>query len=224
MTKRYAPATNRNREPILAVLQKYLPSTGNIFPILAVLQKYLPSTGNILEIASGTGEHSVFFAPHFFSQKWIPSDVTSECLASINSWGEDCPTDNLQSPLTIDVMKENWYESLISENINALVCINMIHISPWSACVGLLNGAGKILPSGGVLYLYGPYKVNNQHTSIGNEQFDATLRFQNDQWGIRDVGAVKKVAQECGFDLGEKVPMPANNFSLIFNKKSIQEY
>ena len=201
MTKRHAPATSRNREPILKVLKQHL-----------------PSKGNILEIASGTGEHGVFFAPYFSPQQWIPSDQDPECLASIKSWRRDCSTDNLQSPLTIDVMKENWHQSLTSQNIRSLICINMIHISPWEACVGLIKGTSQILPSDGVLYLYGPYKVNNQHTAISNEQFDESLRLRNPLWGIRDLESVAKLAQENDLHLKEKIAMPANNFSLIFEK------
>ena len=201
MTKRHAPATSRNREPILKVLKQHL-----------------SSTGNILEIASGTGEHGVFFAPYFSQQQWIPSDQDPECLASIKSWRRDSSTDNLQSPLTIDVMKENWHQSLTSQNIRSLICINMIHISPWEACVGLIKGASKILPSGGVLYLYGPYKVNNKQTAISNEQFDESLRLRNPLWGIRDLESVAKLAQKNDLHLKEKIAMPANNFSLIFEK------
>ena len=201
MTKRHAPATSRNREPILKVLKQHL-----------------PSKGNILEIASGTGEHGVFFAPYFSPQQWIPSDQDPECLASIKSWRRDSSTDNLQSPLTIDVMKENWHQSLTSQNIRSLICINMIHISPWEACVGLIKGTSQILPSDGVLYLYGPYKVNNQHTAISNEQFDESLRLRNPLWGIRDLESVAKLAQKNDLHLKEKIAMPANNFSLIFEK------
>ena len=201
MTKRYAPATNRNREPILAVLKQYI-----------------PSTGNILEIASGTGEHSIFFAPHFVAQQWIPSDLNPDALASINAWRQDCPTNNLQPPLTIDVTIKNWYEPFIDRQITSSICINMIHIAPWSAFLGLVEGVSKILPTSGIFYLYGPYKINNQHTAMSNEQFDASLRSRNPQWGIRNLETVSEVAQENNLHLKAKVAMPANNFSLIFTK------
>ena len=168
--KKYAPATQRNREPILTVLKEAL-----------------PARGNILEIASGTGEHAVFFAPHFPQSKWIPSDINPESLLSIAAWRKDCPTDNnLQPPLTLDVAQPNWEKQLKKSNITAIICINMIHISPWDSCVGLMTGARDLLPQDSILYLYGPYKVNNQHTAHSNQEFDQYLQAQN-----RDFGKVK---------------------------------
>lgn len=195
-------------------------TTKNRQPILNILQQFIPHQGNILEIASGTGEHSIFFAPHFPQQKWIPSDRASECLASIKAWGEEYPYPNLQSPLTIDVMEENWYFPLQEEKIGAIVCINLIHISPWEACVGLWEGAGKLLPKDGIVYLYGAYKVNNQHTAPSNEEFDRYLRNQNPLWGVRNLEDVQEVAHNFGLELIQTISMPSNNFSLIFVKNN----
>lgn len=204
--KKYAQAVLKNREPILNILKQFM-----------------PNQGNILEIASGTGEHSLFFAPHFPQQRWIPSDCTSESLASIKAWGEEYPHDNLQSPLTIDVMERDWFLSLQGKEISAIVCINMIHIAPWEACLGLLAGAGQLLPKDGILYLYGAYKVNNRHTAPSNEEFDRYLRSQNPLWGVRNVEDVEKVAHHGGLELSQTIPMPSNNFSLIFVKKGIKD-
>ncbi|BAQ66496.1 DUF938 domain-containing protein [Geminocystis sp. NIES-3709] len=201
MTKKYAPATTRNS-----------------LPILNVLKKIISPSGNILEIASGTGEHSVFFAPHFPQQQWISSDKQQECLSSIEAWKADCVTNNLRSPLKIDVMKSNWHQELTQENINTIICINMIHISPWEAYLGLMEGANKILSIDGIVYLYGAYKINNQHTSLSNQEFDFYLRSQNSSWGVRNLEDVVKVAENNGFCLEEKIAMPSNNFSLILRK------
>ena len=139
--KRYAAATQRNRQPILEVLQKYL-----------------PSRGNILEIASGTGEHAVFFATQFPNSQWYPSDRDPELLASIQAWSAEYSTDNLHPPLEIDVSSDRWSIENTDITFDAIVNINMIHISPFSAGKSLMAGAGRILPSDGILYLYGPYK------------------------------------------------------------------
>lgn len=199
--KKYSQATVKNREPILTVLQKFI-----------------PNRGHILEIASGTGEHSIFFAPHFPEQKWIPSDRTFESLASIKAWGEEYPQENLQSPLRIDVTEKNWFLPLVDEAIGAIVCINMIHISPWEACLGLFAGAGQLLPKDGIVYLYGAYKVNHQHRAPSNEEFERYLRSQNPLWGVRNLEDVEKVAHSYGLELRQTIPMPSNNLSLIFLK------
>lgn len=202
MSKKYAPATNRNRQPILEVLKEII-----------------PSSGNILEIASGTGEHSLFFAPNFPQQEWIPSDKQKDCLDSIKAWKRDCPTDNLQQPITIDVMKPDWWKPLLSKEITVVICINMIHIAPWLACLGLIEGAKKILPVNGIIYLYGPYKVQNQHTAPSNKEFDRYLQIQDSEWGVRNLEDVVSVANDNGFVLEKLVNMPANNLSLVFRKK-----
>jgi hypothetical protein len=199
--RQYAPATERNRQFILDILLRVL-----------------PPEGDILEIASGTGEHGVFFAPHLSSRRWIPSDPNPEALASIASWREYTAVDNLHPPLKIDVQRSHWY---LQNNLalSAIVCINMIHIAPWSACLGLMTGANNLLPSEGILYLYGPYKRGGVHTASSNLAFDRSLRDRNPEWGVRDLDDVVKVAGDVGLQLQEVVEMPANNLSVVFGKK-----
>lgn len=203
MTKRYAIATEKNRQPILEILKEII-----------------PFDGNILEIASGSGQHSLFFAPYFSQQQWIPSDKEKECLDSIKAWREGCLTDNLELPLKIDVMESNWYQGLKDKNIKVMVCINMIHISPWEACLGLMTAAREILLLDGILYLYGAYKINNQHTATSNQEFDKYLRSQNPAWGVRNLEDIIEVAGKNNLTFEKKIPMPSNNFSLIFRKIS----
>lgn len=200
--KRYAVATQRNREPILEVLQKVL-----------------PSEGNILEIASGTGEHAVFFASQFRDCQWYPSDRDSQLRASIEAWSKECPTDNLHPPLDIDASSNHWEIETAAIPIDAIVNINMIHIAPFAACEGLMAGAGRILPQEGILYLYGPYKREGKHTSASNEAFDKSLRDRDSQWGVRQLEDVIAVAKEANLALQEVIAMPANNLSVIFTKK-----
>ena len=200
--KQYAPATQRNREPILEVLLRVL-----------------PPSGNILEIASGTGEHSLFFAPAFSPRQWIPSDPNPIARNSIEAWRQESLIDNIQSPLNINVEDDRWVIETEKLNITTIININMIHISPWNACLGLMEGAKRILPSGGILYLYGPYKQEGKHTAPSNKSFDQSLRSQNPEWGVRNLEDVVKVAEDKGFILQEKIEMPANNLSVIFKKQ-----
>ena len=199
--RKYAPATQRNREPILEILSRNL-----------------ASHSNILEIASGTGEHGVYFASRCKSWHWIPSDINPQARESIIDWKKSERVDNLALPLTIDVTQDNWIEEVKELNINldAIVNINMIHISPWSACLGLIEGANKILSPGGILYFYGPFKRNGKHTADSNAKFDRSLRDRNPNWGIRDLEAVIKTAATANLRLQEVVEMPANNLSVIF--------
>jgi len=207
--RQYAPATERNRQPILEVLQQVI-----------------PQTGDILEIASGTGEHACFFAPYFPNQQWIPSDPDPLLRLSIEAWRQDCTSNNLQTPLEINVTLPNWDETIdpsaiakrhcVIADIGAIIAINLIHISPWSACQGLIAGAGKILQSGGILYLYGPYKQQGKHTAPSNEAFDQSLQFRNPDWGVRNLEDVVELAEKYQLNLHKIIPMPANNLSLIF--------
>ena len=203
--RQYAPATQRNREPILNVLKSVI-----------------PPHSNILEIASGTGEHAVFFAPEFSSCRWIPSDIDPQARESIQAWKNFVGVNNLALPLTIDVAQDNWLEQLAElqelEKIDVMVNINMIHISPWIACLNLIRGAGKILAPSGILYLYGPYKQNGQHTAESNLRFDRSLKERNPLWGIRDLEAVVEIAREANLQLTKIVEMPANNLSVIFTR------
>lgn len=199
--RQYAPATQRNRDAILDVLVDVL-----------------PPKGNILEIASGTGEHAVYFAPKLKNHQWIPSDPDGVLQESITAWQQFCPSPNCHPPKNINVLNSAWTEELQDLEITAIVNINMIHISPWEACLGLIQGAGNLLPSGGILYLYGPYKQGGRHTAPSNQSFDESLRLQNEAWGVRNLDDVIKVAQEQGLNFVKIVSMPANNLSVIFQK------
>lgn len=209
--RQYAPATQRNREPILKVLLQVL-----------------PPTGTVLEVSSGTGEHAVFFAPRLHPLGWIPSDPNPLARASIAAWREHCPTENLYPPLSLNVLDPVWVVEqddlpeplqqidLKRDPIVAIVNINMIHIAPWSACLGLMAGARRILPNGGILYLYGPFKQGGKHTAPSNAAFDESLQRQNSQWGVRDLDEVVAVAQAQNLSLVKTVAMPANNLSVFF--------
>ena len=200
--RKYAPATERNREPILKVLKRIL-----------------PPQGNILEIASGTGEHAVFFASRLAPCLWIPSDRDPLLRDSITAWKESREIDNLTAPLAIDASESQWVIETTEIKINAIVNINMIHISPWKSCLGLMAGAGRILSSGGILYLYGPYKRGGKHTAPSNASFDLSLRGSNSSWGVRNLEDVGEVAKAAGLVLQEIVAMPANNLSVIFQRQ-----
>lgn len=201
--RQYAPATQRNKEPILEVLSQNL-----------------GSPASILEIASGTGEHAIFFAASNRGWHWLPSDINPQARESIIAWKNSAPdATNLALPLAIDVTKSNWIEAVGDRKFDGLININMIHISPWEACLGLFDGAKEILSPGGILYLYGPFKRENQHTSTSNEQFDRSLRDRNPSWGVRDLETVVETAAQANFQLKEVIKMPANNLSVIFIKK-----
>lgn len=199
--KQYAPATQRNRETILEVLLRVL-----------------PPTGNILEISSGTGEHAIFFAPHLKPRIWIPSDPQLYLRESIAAWREEFSSDYLAPPLAIDTTETYWIVEEQNVDIAAIVNINMIHIAPWSACLGLMAGAGRILSASGILYLYGPYKQGGKHTAASNEAFDELLQARNLEWGVRNLEDVVDVAKEQGLSLVEVIPMPANNLSVVFKR------
>lgn len=221
--RQYAPATERNRQPILAVLKQVLP------PLIAPSHSPL-TTGTVLEISSGTGEHAVYFAPFFNHLYWLPSEPQATGRASIQAWGEAMSTKNLLlPPLNLDVSVQPWpvektpVQSQLAE-LNAPVCaivnINMIHISPWEMCEHLMAGAQRILPVGGVLYLYGPYKREGKQTSPSNEAFDEMLRSRDSRWGIRDLEAVVAVAEQHDLQLSQVIEMPANNLSVVFTRVS----
>jgi SAM-dependent methyltransferase len=186
----------------------------NRAPILAVLRRVLPRDGLVLEIASGGGEHAAYFAQHLPGLRWQPTDADHQMLDSIAAYRAAAGAANLLAPLCLDVTSEQWPV----ERADALVCCNMIHISPWAATEGLMAGAGRTLPRGGLIYLYGPYKIDGRHTAPSNQDFDARLRAQNPQWGVRDLTDVSNLARNHGFALGETVPMPANNLSVIFRR------
>lgn len=204
MTQRHAPATERNRAPILEVLQHHL-----------------PEDGAILEISSGTGQHASFFAPFFAPRQWLPSDVDEDNLASIAAWRGASSANNLLAPERIDVGASDWWQRpwLVNQMINAIVNINMIHIAPWACCEGLLRGSEKLLTAGGVLYLYGPFKQGGQHTAASNEAFDTHLKNQNPLWGVRNLESVIELAAQHGLEHRATIEMPANNLSVIFIRR-----
>jgi SAM-dependent methyltransferase len=195
--RRRAPAAERNRDAILAVLTRVL-----------------PESGVVLEIASGTGQHAVHCAAALPRVVWQPSDPDAASRDSIAAWRAHAGLANVDPPLALDVMNEDWG----IDAADALVCINMIHISPWQATEALMRGASRRLRAGGVLYLYGPYRRNGVHTAPSNEAFDAQLRATDPRWGVRDLEAVRALAEANGFTLSEIVDMPANNLSVIFIK------
>jgi SAM-dependent methyltransferase len=206
--RQYAPATQRNQ-----------------VPILEVLLQVLPPTGTVLEVSSGTGEHAIFFAPRLAPRKWLPSDPNPSARASIAAWQTYRPAENLYPPIALDAREACWEVeqpalrqrmNLEQDPIVAIVNINMIHIAPWSAGLGLLAGAKRILPAGGVLYLYGPYKQEGQHTAPSNQAFDQSLQMQNPQWGVRNLEDMIAAAQAEGLSFLQTVSMPANNLSVIF--------
>jgi hypothetical protein len=198
----YSPSTERNRAPIAAVLHRWL-----------------PSTGTVLEIASGTGEHVSHFAAEFPGLAFQPSDADHTARASIAAWTAATGAKNVRPPLALDVAAPAWEgDPGIPRPLAAILCINMIHISPWAATLGLVRGAGRLLAAGGVLYLYGAYKRAGAHTAPSNAAFDASLRRQNPEWGVRDLEAVIGEAEGAGLSLAEVIEMPANNLSVILRR------
>ena len=193
----YAPAVARNREPILAVLRRVL-----------------PSSGLVLEVASGSGEHARFFAAALPQLTWQPSDSDPRARASIAAFRDAGAPPNLLPPVALDASAAEWPVA----GAAAVMCINMIHIAPWSACAGLMAGAARVLTSGGVLYLYGPYKEDGRHTAPSNAAFDADLRARDPRWGVRDLAEVIALAHRHGFTHRETVAMPANNRSVVFHR------
>jgi SAM-dependent methyltransferase len=183
-------------------------------PILAVLRRVLPPAGIVLEIASGTGEHAVHFAAALPHLMWQPTDRDEQALKSIAAYREASGLPNLLAPLVLDASASAWP----IERADAVVAINMIHISPWRATQGLMAGAGRALLPGGVLYLYGAYREKGVHTAPSNAAFDLDLRRRNPEWGVRDVEEVTSLASVHGLKLAERVPMPANNLSLVFQR------
>ena len=193
------PATERNREPI-----------GD------VLEEWLPAAAQVLEIASGSGEHALYFAARFPAQVWQPSDMDADCRASIEAWRESEGAANLLAAIELDVTG-SWPEG----PFDAIFCANMIHIAPWEACLGLIAGAGRVLGAGGSLVTYGPYKMQGQHTAPSNEEFERWLMAKNGQFGVRDAADVERAAEAVGLVLVEMRPLPANNFCLHFRKPAV---
>jgi hypothetical protein len=179
--------------------------------------KVSPATtiGIVLEIAAGAGEHAVYNAAAFPGLKWQPTDADTDALASIAAWRDHVSLPNLLTPLQLDACDPATWPL---ERADAIININMIHISPWAATQGLMKGAGRLLPSGGVLFLYGPYFESDVETARTNLLFDASLRDRNPAWGIRRLDDVTALAGRHGLGLSERITMPANNLTLVFRK------
>jgi hypothetical protein len=196
--KRVAPAAERNKQAILEVLREEL-----------------PRAGVVLEIASGTGQHAVFFAGALPALTWQPSDPNPAAVESIRSYRWDFQLPNLVEPLRLDATDPHWWSGLSAD---ALVCINMIHIAPWQACLGLLDGAARLLPSGAALIFSGPFVIDGDWTSESNVAFDRNLKAEDPSWGVRELRDVEQAALGRGLRLQRVVPRPANNHVVVFRK------
>ena len=198
------------------VLKRHAPATArNSAPIAAVLGQELPPNGTVLEVASGTGEHAVFFAREFPHLLWQASDPDADALASIAEWAAESGTINLLPPVRLDASEARWPV----ESADALVCINMVHISPWAATTGLFAGAARLLPAAAPVILYGPYRERDVPTAESNEAFDASLKARDPQWGLRLAEDVDALAQSHGFVRTARYAMPANNLMLAYRRR-----
>ncbi len=195
--KRYSPSAARNRDPILEVLRRAL-----------------PPSGTVIEIAGGTGEHAVHFAAALPCLTWQPTDPDPDSLRSIAAWRAEAALPNLLPPIELDVTWSRWP----IDRADAVMCINMIHISPWKATPALFVGAARLLPAGAPLVLYGPYRRAGVPTAPSNEAFDTSLRSRNSAWGLRDLDEVTATAGAHGFALAEVVEMPTNNLSVVYRR------
>ena len=196
--RRFSPSTARNRDPILEVLRRYL-----------------PAQGLVLELASGTGEHAVHFARHFSHDLiFQPSEPDAASRASIDSWTHAEGLSNVRPALDIDVLDKKWPVTSAS----AVLCINMIHIAPWQAAIGLVEGASRILRANDPLILYGPFRRHGAHTAPSNEAFDADLQARDARWGVRNLEDVAEIAAAHGFSAPVIEAMPANNLMVIFSR------
>jgi SAM-dependent methyltransferase len=184
-------------------------------PIAEVLMRLLPERSDVLEVSSGTGQHVVHFAQAMPHIRWQPTERDADSLKSIARWLEQTPLSNVNAPIQLDVHDRAWPVVEVA----AVVCLNMIHIAPPSATEALLRGAARVLRSGGILFLYGPYRRAGRHTSASNEAFDQLLRAQNPDWGVRNLEDVALLAASEGLELQEIKDMPANNFAIVFSKQ-----
>ena len=195
--RQHAPATLRNRDFILAILRDVL-----------------PTKGVILEIASGSGEHVVHFARNLPNLVFQPSDRERDALQGVMAWAKATRVTNVRAPMVLDTSQSPSPIALA----DGIICINMVHISPWDATLGLIRGAAAILPRTAPFYLYGPYKREGFATASSNQAFDRSLRDRNLAWGLRDLEAVAATAQSVGFSLPTITEMPANNLSVVFHR------
>ena len=184
-------------------------------PILAELRRLLPAHGVALEIASGTGQHAAHFAAALPGWQWQPSDLDPVARASIDAWCDGIA--NVRPALALDVMEPAWPG--VPASLDAIICANLLHISPWSTCAALMQGAARHLAPSGLLLLYGPYVVDGEPTAPSNLAFDADLRARNPAWGLRRLAEVMEQAEAKGFALHERVAMPANNLLLVLARR-----
>jgi hypothetical protein len=197
MPMRQAPAAERNKDAILDVLTQVL-----------------PERGLVLEIASGTGQHAVHFAAALTASSWQPSDPDPANRDSIAAYVSASGLKNVAAPIALDARDPNWP----IDHADAVVCINMIHIAPWSAAEGLVRGAAGLLGAGKPFVLYGPFMRGGRHTSPSNADFDVSLKRRDSQWGVRDLDDVTALAQSNGFELERVVAMPANNLTVVYRR------
>jgi len=195
MTKLDHPSSERNKQPILDVLRRVL-----------------PSSGTVVEIAGGSGQHAVFFAENLPGVTWLPTDIDEERLASIRAWRDESNQPNLLEPRRLDVLDNDWEIGTVEIVFSA----NMVHITPWECCLGLLAGAQRHLAPGGLLVFYGPFRIGGEHTAPSNAAFDENLRGRDPRWGVSDLEVICDAAE--GLVLEERVEMPANNQVLVFRR------
>lgn len=188
----------------------------NSAPILEVVSRVLLAHHLVLEIGCGTGEHAVCIAEAMPYLTWLPSDPDPRSRASTASWIKFKGSSNILAPLDIDVCSKQWGVEQLAP-FDAILSINMVHIAPWAATLGLFSGAGRLLRAGGLLYLYGPFMHNGVHNAPSNAAFDASLKASNSSWGLRDIADLERVAGKSGLRLREIIEMPANNKSLVFS-------
>ena len=195
--KRHAPATARNSQPLAEVLAREL-----------------PASGTVLEIASGSGEHAVFMARRFPALDWQPSDRDAEALASVDAWAAEARLANLRPAIALDAAAPDWP----NVSADALLCVNMVHISPWDAAVGLFAGAGRVLGSGAPLVLYGPFVEPDVEPAASNHAFDQSLRQRDPAWGLRSTADLDRLAAGHGMTRTARCAMPANNLVLVYRR------
>jgi len=198
-----APAFHRNHDPIWSAIAQFLGER----------------TGDVLELGSGTGQHAATFARRAPQLTWWPSDIYPSHLKSIAAWREHADLPNLRAPQRIDLGDANWTwsaDGFAGRPLAAILCLNVLHISPWIVSENLLAGAGRLLRPDGRLFIYGPFMRDGAHTAPSNADFDASLRAENPAWGVRDVDALRAFGEEAGLSLAEITPMPANNLVLAF--------
>lgn len=184
----------------------------NKMPILEVFRRVLPDEGTVLEVGSGSGQHAAFFSQQFPGLDWLPSDIDDENLASIRAWRAETDRPNFFAPIRLDVLSDQWPADLVDVIFNA----NMVHITPWACCLGLLAGARRHLVKGGLLIMYGPFRIGGEHTAESNQAFDRDLRNRDPTWGVRDLEAIQQAA--VGLELEDRFEMPANNQTIVFRK------